>query len=122
MKAINSECWVCALRAWTLRRRRRTTTGQFALAAAAASPGAVPSNHCYLSSLSWTSRIFYFPDSRDLLEVLRGLPWQRESPGRIPQSPGGSPRDPPSLSAKKVSENLKKVPKIWEVEDPGGPR
>ena len=38
----------------------------------------VPSSHYYLSSLSWTSRTFYFPDSRYLLEVLRGLPWQRE--------------------------------------------
>ncbi len=34
--------------------------------------------------------------------------------------PQGS--DPPCLSAKKVSENLKKVPCIWEVECPGGPR
>ena len=40
---------------------------------------------------------------------------------RDPQ--GGSPRDredplgtPPSLSAKKVSENLEKVLRIWEVE------
>ncbi len=38
-----------------------------------------------MGSLSWTSRTFYFPDSRDLLEVLGGLPWQRERPlGRIP--------------------------------------
>ena len=43
--------------------------------------------------------------------------WQRESPQ------GGSPRvredplgTPPSLSAKKVSENLEKVPRIWEGE------
>ena len=40
---------------------------------------------------------------------------------------GGSPRvreDPlgTSLSAKKVSENLEKVPRIWEVEGPRGPR
>ncbi len=47
----------------------------------------------------------------------------RERPlGRIPLGPGGSPRDPPSVSAKKVRENLEKVPRIWEVEDPGGPR
>ena len=45
---------------------------------------------------------------------------------RHPQ--GGSPRvreDPlgtPPLSAKKVSENLEKVPRIWEVEGPGGPK
>ena len=31
----------------------------------------IPSSHYYLRSLSWTSRTFYFPDSRDLLEVLR---------------------------------------------------
>ncbi len=36
------------------------------------------SSHYYLGSLSWTSRTFYFPDSRDLLEVLGGLSWQRE--------------------------------------------
>ena len=29
---------------------------------------------------------------------------------------------PPSVSAKAVSENLEKVPRIWEVECPGGPR
>ena len=32
-----------------------------------------PSSHYYLRSLCWTSRIFSFPDSRDLLEVLGGL-------------------------------------------------
>ncbi len=31
----------------------------------------VPSSHYYLGSLSWTSRTFYFPGSRYLLEVLR---------------------------------------------------
>jgi hypothetical protein len=31
----------------------------------------VPSSHYYLGSLSWTSRTFYCPDSRYLLEVLR---------------------------------------------------
>ncbi len=30
----------------------------------------VPSSHYYLGSLIWTSRTFYFPDSRYLLEVL----------------------------------------------------
>ncbi len=66
---------------------------------------------------------FSFPDSRDLLEVLGGLSWSRERPQ------GGSPRvredplgTPLSLSAKKVSENLEKVPRIWEGEGPGGPR
>ena len=45
----------------------------------------LPSSHYYLGSLSWTSKTFYFPDSRDLLEVLGGLSWQRERPqGRIP--------------------------------------
>ena len=33
----------------------------------------VPSSHYYLGSLSWTSRTFSFPDSRDLREVLGGL-------------------------------------------------
>ncbi len=48
-------------------------------------PGVVPSSHDDLRSLSWTSRIFSFPDSRDLLEVLGGLSRQRERPlGRIP--------------------------------------
>ncbi len=49
---------------------------------------------------------------------------QRESPQ------GGSPRvredplgTPPSLSLpRKSSENLEKVPRIWEGEGPGGPR
>jgi len=41
--------------------------------------------HYYLGSFSRTSRPFYFLDSWDLLEVLGGPPWQRESPiGRIP--------------------------------------
>ena len=31
----------------------------------------LPSSHYYLGSLSWASSTFYFPDSRDLLEVLR---------------------------------------------------
>ena len=31
----------------------------------------VPSGHYYSRSLSWTSRNFYFPDSRDLHEDLR---------------------------------------------------
>ncbi len=40
----------------------------------------LPCSRYYLRSFSWTSRTFYFSDSRDLLEVLRGLPWQRERP------------------------------------------
>ncbi len=43
----------------------------------------------------------------------------REDPLGSGEDPLGTP---PSLSAKKVSENLEKVPRIWEVEDPGGPR
>ena len=69
---------------------------------------------------------FSFPDSRDLLEVLGGLPWQRERPQ------GGSPRvredplgTPLSLSAKKVlreprggPENLGRrwVPEVRDTE------
>ena len=67
---------------------------------------------------------FSFPDSRDLLEVLGRLPRQRESrqggSPRVREDPLGTP--PLSLSAKKVSENLEKVPRIWEGEGPGGPR
>ena len=77
----------------------------------------VPGSRYYLGSLSWTFRTFHFPDSRDLLEVLRdslGGERGRERPQ------GGSPRvreerlgtPPPSLSARKVSENLEKVPGI----------
>ena len=50
-----------------------------------------------LGSLSWTSRSFYFPDSRDLLEALGGLPWQRERDPREDQlAPPSrtSPRSP----------------------------
>ncbi len=42
---------------------------------------------------------------------------ERETPGRIPQGPGGYPRDPPPLSLpRKSSENLEKVPRIREGE------
>ncbi len=51
----------------------------------------VPSSHYYLGSLSWTSRTFYFSDSRDLIEVLRGLPWQRETPREDPLGSGRIP-------------------------------
>ena len=40
----------------------------------------------YLGSLSWTSRTFYFLDSRDLLEVLRDC---------LGRERGGSLGDPP---------------------------
>ena len=69
---------------------------------------------------------FSFPDSRDLLEVLGGLPWQRESPREDPLGSGRIPyRDPPSLSAKKVfrepregPENLgrRRVPEVRDTE------
>ena len=42
-------------------------------------------SHYYLRSLSWTSRTFYFPDSRDLREVLRDfLGREREREGGVP--------------------------------------
>ncbi len=47
-------------------------------------------SHYQLGSLSWTSRTFYFPDSRDLLEALGGLPWQRER-----ERPQGGSVSPP---------------------------
>ena len=70
----------------------------------------LPSSHYYLRSLPWTSRIFDFPDSLDLLEVLRDF---------LGRERGGVPRgsSPGSLSLpKKSSENLEKVPRIWEGE------
>ncbi len=66
---------------------------------------------------------FSFPDSRDLLEVLRRT-FLAEREG------GGSLGDPPgpwgilpggSLSAQEgPPENLEEVPRIWEGEGPGG--
>ena len=53
----------------------------------------LPSSHYYLRSLSWTSRTFYFQDSRDLLEVLGGLPWQRER--GVPRGSSRTLGDPP---------------------------
>ena len=56
----------------------------------------VPSSHYCSGSISWTSRIFYFPDSRDLLGVLKGRSWQRErereTPGRIARKTRGIAR------------------------------
>jgi|ETNmetMinimDraft_26_1059896.scaffolds.fasta_scaffold13246_2 hypothetical protein len=91
------------------------------------------------SQLHWTSRTFYFPDSRDHLEVLGASTSQilgtfsRFSGDFLGRERGGVPRgssrtlgDPPwglSLSLpRKSSENLEKVPRIWEVEGTGGPR
>ncbi len=48
----------------------------------------LPSSHYYLGSLSWTSRTFYFLDSRDLREVLGGPSWQRERGGSLGDPPG----------------------------------
>ncbi len=49
----------------------------------------VPSIHYYLGSLSWTSRTFYFPDSRYLLEVLGDfLGRERERGGSLGDPPG----------------------------------
>jgi len=80
----------------------------------------VPSSHYYLRSLSWTSRTFYFLDSRDLLEVLRDfLGREREREGGVPRGSSRTLGDPPwgSLSLpRKSSENLEEVPRIWEVE------
>ncbi len=56
------------------------TEGAGAAARAERPGGDLPCSYYYLRSLSWTSRTFYFLDSRDLLEVLRGLSWQRERP------------------------------------------
>ncbi len=52
---------------------------------------ALPSSHYYSGSSSRTSRIFHFPDSRDLLEVLGGPSWQRESPREDPLGSGRIP-------------------------------
>ncbi len=49
----------------------------------------VPSSHYYLGSLSWATRTFHFPDSRDLLEVLRDfLGRERERGGSLGDPPG----------------------------------
>ena len=60
----------------------------------------VPSSPYYLGSLSWTSRTFYFPDSRYLLEVLRDF-LGRERGGPYLPDPRGSSLGV-SLSAKEV--------------------
>ena len=54
----------------------------------------VPSSHYYLGSLSWTSRTFYFLDSRDLLEVLRDF-LGREREGGVPRGSSRTLGDPP---------------------------
>ena len=70
-----------------------------------------------MGSLSWTSRTFYFLDSRDLLEVLRDF-LGREREG-VPRGSSRTLGDPPwgSLSLpRKSSENLEEVPRIREGE------
>ncbi len=59
-------------------RSGKKVTGYRGIVVVVGTPGVVPSSHYYLRSFSWASRTFYFSDSRDLIEVLRGLPWQRE--------------------------------------------
>ncbi len=60
----------------------------------------VPSSHYYLGSVSWTSRTFYFPDSRDLLEVLGDLLGRERErdPREDPLGSGRIPWGPPPLS------------------------
>ncbi len=74
----------------------------------------LPSSHYYLGSLSL-----------DLQGPSRGsqrLSWQRGGgPQGILPDPRGSSLGPLSLP-RESSENLEKVPRIWEVEGPGGPR
>jgi len=74
----------------------------------------VPGSHYYLRLLSWTSRTFYFPNSRDLLEVLRDFLGRGRGggPQGILPDPRGSSLGA-SLSAREVfrepregSENL----------------
>ncbi len=48
----------------------------------------LPSGRYHLRSSSRTSRTFHFPDSRDLLEVLGELSWQRERGGSLGNPPG----------------------------------
>ncbi len=61
---------------------------------------------------------FSFPDSRDLLEVLGGLSWQRET-GGVPRGSSRTLGDPPwglSLCQGSPPENLEEVRRIWERE------
>ena len=57
----------------------------------------VPCSHYYLRSLSWTSRIFHFPDSRDLLEVLRDFLGRER--GGVPRGSSRTLGDPPHFSS-----------------------
>ena len=77
----------------------------------------LPSSHYYLRSLYWTSGTFYFPDSRDLLEVLGDFLGRER--GGVPRGSSRNLGDPPwgSLSAEESPpEDLEKVPRIWEGE------
>ncbi len=53
----------------------------------------IPSRHYYFRSLSWTSKTFYFLDSRDLLEVLRDFLGRER--GGVPRGSSRTPGDPP---------------------------
>ncbi len=65
------------------------TEGAGAAARAERPGGDLPCSYYYLHSLSWTSRIFYFLDSLDLLEVLRDfLGRERREGGSLGDPPG----------------------------------
>ena len=71
----------------------------------------LPSSHYYLRSLSWTSRIFYFLGSRDLLEVL--IDFLGGERGEVPRGSSWTLGDPPyrvSLSAKEVLREPREGP------------
>ncbi len=80
----------------------------------------LPSSRYELGSLlvgfiiSWVQYLgppvpFSFPDSRDLLEVLRGLPWQRER-GGVPRGSSRTLGDPPiaflTVSGRRSTETV----------------
>ena len=65
---------------------------------------------------------FSFPDSRDLLEVLGGLPWQRESPGEDPLGSGRIPGTPLSLCQESPPRTSRGSRESGKEKGPGGPR
>ena len=71
----------------------------------------IPCSHYSLRSLSWTPRIFYFPDSGDLLEILRDFLGRER--GGVPRGSSRTLWDPPwgrSLSAKEVLREPREGP------------
>ena len=78
----------------------------------------LPSSRYYSRSLSRTSGILLLPRFSGPPRGSRGTS-SAERERALREDPLGTP---PSLSAKKVSENLEKVPRILEVEGPGGPK